>query len=75
MSELAEMGIARELGVSQWNLRDWKEIFGPGGAAAAVAHAVEIADVRRELEAVCRRRDILKNALAIVVREHPHASR
>ena len=26
--------LARELGVSQWNLRDWKGIFGTGGAGA-----------------------------------------
>ncbi|MEO6787415.1 MAG: transposase [Chthoniobacteraceae bacterium] len=83
--------LARELGVSQWNLRDWKEVFGTGGAAAglparraqpvgggaagAVAHAVELAGLRRELDAVCRQRDILKKALAIVAQEHPHASR
>ena len=83
--------LARELGVSQWNLRDWKEIFGTGGAAVglparsapqagggaagAVAHAVELAGLRRELDAVCRQRDILKKALAIVAQEPPHASR
>ena len=27
--------LARELGVSQWNLRDWKLLFGTGGAAAS----------------------------------------
>ncbi|MEO6785147.1 MAG: transposase [Chthoniobacteraceae bacterium] len=83
--------LGRELGVSQWNLRDWKEIFGTGGAAAglpvrrappagggaagAVAHAVELAGLRRELETVCRQRDILKKALVIVAQDHPHASR
>lgn len=83
--------LARELGVAQWNLRDWKEIFGTGGAAAslparrapqagtgaagAVAHALELADLRRELEVVCRQRDILEKALAIVAQERPHASR
>src|SRR5712672_1756750 len=65
--------LARELGVSQWNLRDWKEIFGTGGAGAGrqargaqqadggaagcVALAVEVADLRRELGAVARQRD------------------
>jgi transposase len=77
--------LARELGVSQWNLRDWKEIFGTGsaaasrqasgGAASSVALAVEVADLRRELDAVCRQRDILKKALAIVAQENPNASR
>jgi transposase len=83
--------LARELGVSQWNLRDWKAIFGTGGAGAGrqarsaqpagdgaaspVALAVELAGLRRELEAVCRQRDILKKALAIVAQENPNASR
>ena len=83
--------LARELGVSVWNLRDWKDLFGSGSAAAnlqarsaqqvsavaagAVAHAVELADLRRELDAVSRQRDILKKALAIVAQEHPTASR
>ena len=83
--------LARELGVSQWNLRDWKEVFGTGGAAASgqvrgaqqagdgaassVALAVELADLRRELDAVARQRDILKKALAIVAQENPNALR
>ena len=83
--------LARELGVSQWNLRDWKELFGAGGGAAGrparsatpasegtastVAHAVEIACLRRELEAVQRQRDILKKALAIVAQEPPNVTR
>ena len=83
--------LARELGVSQWNLRDWKELFGAGsaganrqarsaqqageGAASSVALAVDLADLRRELDAVCRQRDILKKALPIVAQESPHALR
>lgn len=83
--------LARELGVSQWNLRDWKALFATGGAAAGrpargaqqagggaagcVALAVELADLRRELDAVARQRDILKKALAIVAQENPNASR
>jgi transposase len=78
--------LARELGVSQWNLRDWKRIFGTGGIKAAsspakapaaggtVEQAVELADLRRELEAVKRQRDILKKALAIVAQDPPNAT-
>jgi transposase len=83
--------LARELGVSQWNLRDWKELFGAGragvgpqarsaaganaGAASTVELAVQLADMRRELEAVIRQRDILKKALAIVAQDPPSATR
>jgi transposase len=53
--------LARELGISQWDLRDWKRLFGTGGpkaasspakapaAGGAVEQAVELADLRREL--------------------------
>lgn len=83
--------LARELGVSQWNLRDWKERYGAGsavvsrparnatlanaGAASPVALAVQLADLRRELDATIRQRDILKKALAIVAQEHPNSMR
>jgi transposase len=78
--------LARELGVSHWNLRDWKARYGAGAAAAGlparsavqvrggeaspVAMAAEMVDLRRELEAVRRQRDILKKALAIVGQEN-----
>ncbi|MEO6742085.1 MAG: transposase [Chthoniobacteraceae bacterium] len=39
--------LARELGVSQWNLRDWKEIFGTGGAAAGLPARSRRAEVPR----------------------------
>lgn len=74
--------LARELGVSQWNLRDWKERYGadrPAGTHAAatgpVALAVQVADLRRELAAVTGQRDLLKKALAIVAQEPRHATR
>ncbi|MCX6839503.1 MAG: transposase [Verrucomicrobia bacterium] len=82
--------LARELGISPWNLRDWKERYGTGAAAvsqparsaglandggpSAVAAAVELADLRRELEATRRQRDILKKALAIVAQEDASAT-
>lgn len=83
--------LARELGVSQWNLRDWKELYAAGGAAvssqarsaagtnagaaSSVELAVQLADMRRELETVIRQRDILKKALAIVAQEPLGATR
>jgi transposase len=83
--------LARELGISQWNLRDWKELYGAGsavvspkarsaagtnaGAASPVELAVALADLRRELDATIRQRDILKKALAIVSQEPASATR
>lgn len=74
--------LARELGISQWNLRDWKQRYGAeraaGTTAAAtgpVALAVQLADLRRELAAVTGQRDLLKKALAIVAQEPLHATR
>jgi transposase len=82
--------LARELGISHWNLRDWKARYGTGAAAAGrparsavqarggeaspVAMAAEMIDLRRELEAVRRQRDILKKALAIVGQENSSAT-
>ena len=82
--------LARELGISPWNLRDWKQRYGTRAAAvsqparstglanaggpSAVAAAVELADLRRELEATRRQRDILKKALAIVAQEDASAT-
>jgi transposase len=48
--------LARDLGISAWNLRDWKRLNGPGAVAA----------VQRELASLRRQNDILKKALAIV---------
>jgi|GWRWMinimDraft_6_1066014.scaffolds.fasta_scaffold37324_1 transposase len=82
--------LARELGISHWNLRDWRRLYeargsaesrgagsapANGGAAGLVELTATVADLRRELEAVQRQRDILKKALAIVAQENPGASR
>jgi transposase-like protein len=83
--------LARELGVSHWNLRDWKARYGTGAAAAGLsarsagqarggeaspaAMAAELVDLRRELETVRRQRDILKKALAIVGQEPLNSTR
>ena len=77
--------LARELGISHWNLRDWRARYGTGAAVVslparsaglvnasspgAVAAAVEIAALRRELATISRQNDILKKALAIVAQQ------
>lgn len=83
--------LARELGISVWNLRDWRERYGTGAAAAshpparsaavasaggpgAVAAAVELAAMQRELASLRRQNDILKKALAIVAQQESGAS-
>lgn len=82
--------LARELGISHWNLRDWKERYGTGAAAvsqparsaglanaggsSAVAAAVEIASLRRELDSIRAQNDILKKALAIVAQQEASAT-
>jgi transposase len=82
--------LARELGISHWNLREWKARYGTDAAAAGlparsaaqvrggevspVAMAAEMVDLRRELAAVCRQRDILKKALAIISQENLSAT-
>ncbi len=83
--------LARDLGVSPWNLRDWKKLYGTGAAAAghtqarsaalasaggpgAVAAAVELAAMQREMASLRRQNDILKKALAIVAQQEAHAS-
>ncbi|MEO6789138.1 MAG: transposase [Chthoniobacteraceae bacterium] len=48
--------LARELGVSPWNLRDWKEVFGTGGTAAGVpARSAPQAGGRGRSRRRCRR--------------------
>jgi transposase-like protein len=61
--------IAQELGVSVWNLRDWKKRYQPAGAG--VARTLEQAEaenraLREELQRVKNQRDILKKTLGII---------
>jgi transposase len=61
--------IAEELGVSIWNLRDWKKRFRPvtSGAARTLAQAeAENRALREELQRVKNQRDILKKTLGII---------
>ena len=66
------MQIAAELGVSQWNLRDWRKPYGdsrgsrkPGKTSAAAVQS-EMARLRRENQNLKAQRDILKKALGIL---------
>ena len=60
--------LARELGISPWNLRDWRDRYGTRAAA------VEIASLRRELDAIRAQNGILKKALAIVAQPEGNAT-
>jgi len=61
--------IAQELGVSTWNLRDWKKRYAP--APPAAPRTLEQAEaenraLREELQRVKNQRDILKKTLGII---------
>ena len=67
--------IAEELGVSHWNLRDWKRRFGP--AAPVRSHEaleLELRALRRENEHLRIQRDILKKTLGILSDPNPNGS-
>ena len=73
--------IATELGVSQWNLRDWRKQYGdpsgsrqPGKTSAAGVQS-EMARLRRENQNLKAQRDILKKAWGIVAEPSGNASR
>lgn len=73
--------IASKLGVSHWNLRDWRKRYGttsksdkPSKAAAATMQS-ELARLRRENESLKARCDILKKALGILAERPSNASR
>src|SRR5580692_1774987 len=56
--------VAAELGVSHWNLRDWREIYGRRSTPAQLAEQLE--RLRGELAEVRGQRDALKKALGIL---------
>ena len=56
--------IAAELGVSHWNLRDWKAIYGRRSTPAQLEE--QLHRLRQELAEVRGQRDALKKALGIL---------
>jgi transposase len=68
--------LAQELGVSQWNLRDWREHYGPSAPAKTTEQlAAELRTLRRENDSLRTQRDILKKTLGILVEPSPNATR
>jgi transposase len=61
--------LAQELGVSVWNLRDWKKRYEPqpaGPARSLKEMEAENRTLREELQRVKTQRDILKKTLGII---------
>jgi transposase len=68
--------LAQDLGVSHWNLRDWKRCYGPPAPVrSAEALQNELCALRRENEHLRAQRDILKKTLGILAEPPPNASR
>ena len=65
--------IATELGVSHWNLRDWKVIYGRRSTPAQLEEQLQ--RLRQELAEVRDQRDALKKALGILAEPSGNASR
>ncbi len=67
--------LAQELGVSHWNLRDWKRRYGPPAPARSTAVLeAEVRALRRENEHLRAQRDILKKTLGILAEPGLNAS-
>lgn len=65
--------VARELGISAYNLRDWRYRYAPAAKAVDApvpespeAMQAEVCRLRKELARVTAQRDILKKTLGIV---------
>jgi len=73
--------IAADLGVSHWNLRDWRKQYGDAsrngktGKNGAAAAQSELARLRREIQSLKAQRDILQKALGILAEPPGNASR
>jgi transposase len=67
--------VADGLGVSHWNLRDWKIRYGPAAPVrSSEALELEVRALRRENEHLRTQRDILKKTLGILAEPSPNAS-
>jgi transposase len=68
--------LAQELGVSPWNLRDWREQYGLGAPLKTPEQLeAEVRALRRENESLRSQRDIQKKTLGILVEPQPNATR
>jgi transposase len=60
--------LAEDLGVSHWNLRDWRRLYGPAAPVRTVEEMeAELRALRRENESLRGQRDIQKETLGILV--------
>ena len=70
-------GVARDLGISKWTLKNWKnqrleqmgEVTVDGQTRSAVELEGENRQLRKEIEYVKRQREILKKAMSILGEE------
>ena len=81
-SEEPLVKIAAQLGVSHWNLRDWRKVYGKAATGRKAGKAVgsgdaasELARLRRENESLKARCDVLKKALGILAEPSGNVTR
>ena len=70
--------IAKKLGVSHWNLRDWRRLYGKARSSKAAKlcdMSSELGRLRREVESLKAQRDVLKKALGILAEPSSNATR
>ena len=65
--------VARELGISHWNLWDWIPIYGQRSTPGQLEEQVQ--RLRQELAEVRDQRDALKKAMGILAKPSRNASR
>jgi transposase len=65
--------IARELGISHWNLRDWIPLYGRRSEAGQLA--AQVARLQKENANLRQQRDALKKVLGILAEPPENASK